>query len=179
VVFYSIFNSYQAICLAHPQKIPSAKQSLIYREIQVLSTLNNCINKTVVLIMTLAGITFSAISLTVLVKLKWTKDNLFTLSYFTLLLCDTVPFLLVCVGGMVGSYVASKNVIAAFTSRILNQPPNITARHCHRWFGRYVKSLLPIKIKIGDNNFLEELTALKCVDVALNLAINVLLVRVG
>jgi len=112
-----------------------------------------------------------------LVKLKVSLDNFYALRYFGLVAIDAVMFLLVCVGGMISPYLESKKVLQTLNTSMHTLPQYVVGagKHSHRWLKRYIRSLSLIKVMIGDSNFLEERTALRCVDVSITLAVNFLL----
>ncbi|CAL8146081.1 unnamed protein product [Orchesella dallaii] len=163
-------------CLKVGNPFPIARDTLVYREIQVLSILNNAINQGVVLFVTTGAIFLLAQSLTAIIKLEWRLENVLVVSLFGMIFMDGVMFLLVCVGGMVAPNVISKQVLEALTRRCAqNGIGRLGGRYCYKWLQLYIKSCWTIKVKIGKDNFLEELTPLICVNLAITLAVNMLL----
>ncbi|CAL8132214.1 unnamed protein product [Orchesella dallaii] len=147
----------------------------IYRKIQVLAILNNAILKTAVLIFLVFPVFLLAISIAVLVKLDWNSDNVFVIVLFISMICDTIPELLICVGGAVGTYTESKTFLTKLG--VSNSDTNLYKGAEFRWLQRFRKSCPPIKIQFGPDNFLEELTPLNCLNSAVNLTMQLLLLQ--
>jgi len=149
------------------------KMTKLYREIQVLGVLNNCILKTSTLVLTLIVIFLVASSITLFVKLDRSLENALALAFFLLVGIQSFIFLLICLGGMSGPYVESGKVIETFKREVLctKTKPGFE----YKWLQRFVRSCAPVKVKIGENNFIERETPLKCVDVAFNITLNLLL----
>ncbi|CAL8067934.1 unnamed protein product [Orchesella dallaii] len=153
--------------------------TLAYRKLQLLTTFSNLILQNSLLSVVLGTMYCVSVSITVLIQLELTSKNLLPIAYFAFLGWNCILFLTLSVGGpMVTIYLESKQFL-------LN-----CKRHCwylgkkfvtpeqrltKRWLQKFYKSCPPIKFKLGGSNFLEELTSLKCVDCAIQITIQILL----
>ncbi|CAL8146090.1 unnamed protein product [Orchesella dallaii] len=167
-------------CLHNGKVYPTAQETLVYREIQVLSILNNIINQTVIFVLTTGVIFLLALCLTATIRLEWHMEHMLAVAFFGIISIDCFLFLLVCVGGMVGPYVESRKALET----LKRQHPSSGfarrgSRYSFRWLQRYVKSCFLIKVKMGKDNFLEELTPLNCVNLAISVTVNILLLTVS
>ncbi|CAL8146084.1 unnamed protein product [Orchesella dallaii] len=177
---YRWLQTYVHNCLHNGKVYPTAQETLVYREIQVLAILNNIINQSAIFVLTAGVIVLLALCLTATIRLEWHMENIFAVAFFGIMSIDCFLFLLVCVGGMVSPYVESRKALETLKrQRPKNEFVRRGSRYCYRWLQTYVKSCFLIKVKMGKDNFLEELTPLNCVNLAINVTVNILLLTVS
>ncbi len=104
------------------------------------------------------------------------KDsNIVMMATFMVTVVDAIICILVILGGIVSVYIKSKVTLQA-TKRL---GFGISCKRSRNWMRRFFRSCDVIKIKFGDNNFLEELTPFKCLDFSLNLTVQFLLLSLN
>lgn len=151
----------------------SARISVMIRNIQLLSNLCNEIQQTVLLTTLIVGtVMVTSGCLVPLLQIPRTTKNAPVL--FMLLGCcvESIICELFVFSGMVTVHKKSKALIRQLMCETCFKRKN---RKDGRLIRKFARSCCPIKIKFGANNFIEELTPLKCVTFALRLTVQILL----
>lgn len=153
--------------------------SEVYRKLQVFNLLLNSIQQDCFAVL-LVSITFIiSMSLGLLVKFSNTTSKEVTLLMMATLCISVVDCMfgiLVILGGMVAVYSNSKIRLEG-TKMVIAQTQ--LSSYDRRWAKRFWRSCENIKIRFGDNNFFDELTPLRCLDVTSNFTVQVLLLSRG
>lgn len=144
---------------------------LRYRELQLLGKSYNdvqtkggmftnlIVNEILVLTLSLTGFIRELTS-----KNEW---DFVAVGLFGMLTNNTMFLIIVAIGGMAELRRSSKSIL------------NYSSRHAFqdRWYKRFRKSCTPIKVTFGAANFIEDLTPLRCIDFAVQLSVELLLLR--
>lgn len=85
--------------------------------------------------------------------------------------CDGVALIIVLTGGML--LVSTKSSQVFRVEKVSDAQSFMTKEN--RWVVRFWRSCRIVKIKFGDNNFLESLTPLRCLDFAVGITVQILL----
>lgn len=147
---------------------------MMYRHIQLLTNLCNEVHQKYLLSsMIVTSILILSCSLVPLVQIPISSDNAPVLCMLLGACLDSLFYELFCLGGMVTVHKKSKIFI-----RKLKLEACIVSESVGngRWTRKFARSCAPIKIKFGSNNFIEELTPLKCLTCSLRLTVQILLV---
>lgn len=153
----------------------------LHKEIQILADLNNDIQKfcLVSLYMVLA-ISLHAFSICSLVRLasksNLTGDMIIPFLFFCILLLDSFLVIMVAFGGMSKLYLDSKKILSESRNTIHWKNLNL-AKVNMKLVQKRARSCQTIKITFGQNNFVEELTPLNCLNASVGLAVQLLLLR--
>lgn len=150
------------------------RDALIYRQFQILNTLTNVVQTRILEVFIGAVILSLSMNLGVLIGISnaaQSESNIFMIAVFLLETVNGVLAILVIVGGMVWVYTKSKHIIVV-AKKLEWKNEN---RATQRWARRYWLSCVPLKIKFGDTNYLEELTPFKSLGFSLNLSVQFLL----
>ncbi|CAL8121576.1 unnamed protein product [Orchesella dallaii] len=161
-------------------KVLKPGEILKFREIQMLALLNNVIIQNALLMFTFCMIILISLAITVFVKLEWNTENIMAFTLFSCSGSNATQFFLMCMGGgMIGIYSTSKELFAMIKrkQKYTTGKTFLTVRQHfgHKRLTRFCRSCTPIRIKLGESNFVEELTPLKCISAAVELTVNVLL----
>ncbi|CAL8068036.1 unnamed protein product [Orchesella dallaii] len=152
---------------------------LAYRKMQLLTNLYNLIMQTAFLTIVTAALFCLSLSITVLVQIELSSRNVLAFVFFSWLGLESILFFTVGIGGpMVSMHVDSKQLLTNFKRQHGNVQKSVgTAeqRLSKIWINKFYRSCSPIKIKLGESNFLEELTPLRCVDCSFDMTIQFLL----
>ncbi|CAL8121578.1 unnamed protein product [Orchesella dallaii] len=156
----------------------STWQATKFREIQVFALLNNEINQNALLVFTFSLILVISLEITAFVRMEWNAENFVALGFFSYSCFNSCFFLIIIMGGgMIAVYSTSKTLFELIkrkqscTGRFLNA----TQRLEKRWLTKFCRSCTPLRVKLGESNFLEELTPLNCINTAVDLTVNMLL----
>ncbi len=151
------------------------RDALLYREIYIINIFCNSVQQKFLKVLMGLAIIILSISLNLLVMLinrsSHEDTNLLIVAFFGLVVVECVFVVLIIFEGMVGVYKESKRKLRICKSLVVTYK-SVRDR---RWLRRYLKSCNVLKIKFGDGNFFEELTLLRCLDLALNLSIQLIL----
>ncbi|CAL8146960.1 unnamed protein product [Orchesella dallaii] len=150
-----------------------SEASVTYRNIQVLALLTNILVNTAVTGLVFCTILMVALGLAGFVRLEWVTCNFLSLAFCFMMVLDGMFALIVLLGGMVGVYLESKWVFQALRR---NLSVCTTEKYKRKFLSRFYKSCRFIRIKLGSINFVDTLTPLNCVNFAVNLAVQVLLI---
>ncbi len=144
----------------------------IYRQIQIFNILCNSLQHDCLGVFMIGVMIFLSMSLGLLVKLGSSLDSgVVIVALLGIVIIDSGFTLLVILGGMVAVHTASEEILAeAKRLGTANLPRNIKM-----WTKKFWRSCDKVKIRFGDNNFLDKLTPLRCLDTSLNWTIQVLL----
>lgn len=144
----------------------------MFSHIQVLVALLNDFQKgPLILTIIAAPIFIFAVALTTVVK----SSNIDVIFMFTLFLIsvDCVMAIMVILGQMATMYTKSTLILHAMATRkTLWLPVNI-----QKWEQKFYKSCSPLKILIGGANFVDSVTPLNCLQVAVTLAASILMLE--
>lgn len=147
----------------------------IYRQIQILNTLYNETQKIALGAMMICGTLGVSISLAFLVSSLnggHSKANILVFTTYGMSICNCTFALVIVLGGMVAVSFESEKYLKDVSKLELRQ----ISREKRLWIRRHWRSCAKVKIYFGANNFLENLTPLRCLDWAVNLAVQILLV---
>ncbi|CAL8145500.1 unnamed protein product [Orchesella dallaii] len=149
------------------------KKISTYRSIQVLAQPMNAVMEKGLLISCTVATCCIAFDITGLVKLPWTKQNSFLLTICFLLATNALLYIVIAVGGQVGVHAESKKVMEKLNRYHLLE--TMKGGLEYKWSSRFFRSCSKIKIKLGPNNYLEEMTPLVLVQNGINLTLTTLL----
>ncbi|CAL8068160.1 unnamed protein product [Orchesella dallaii] len=151
----------------------------LYREIQILGQLYNQIVDRAFLVVTILLIFCMSVTFTVLIQMDWTMKNALELAWFSVVGFNCVLYFMVSVGGgMVSVYKQTKRIVDDLKRRRPFSSCFKVTREKQledKWYQKFVRSCLPIRIRLGGSNFLEELTSLRCIDCSIDMTIQLLL----
>ncbi|CAL8108039.1 unnamed protein product [Orchesella dallaii] len=146
----------------------------VYRFIQLLNLFLNRILQRVLISFIAEAILLTALSLVAMVRLDWKSYNMVSLVLAGLLLANSLSFFNISLGGMVGVYTKSAKVLQA-----ANRIARVGRGHSQaerKWLMKFYRSCPLLKMRIGYCNFLDGVTPLVCIDVAINLTVQLLLI---
>lgn len=146
----------------------------LYRQLQIFNVLYNfvqerCLDAFIFSTMFLISICFS------LLVSYHNKINIAMLVTFLNVLVNSTVAVVLFLGCMLSAPIESKEKLAYIRRLDLTH----TSTAVRKWTRRFWRSCGPIKIKFGGNNFLEKLTPLRCLDYAINLTVQFLLLSVN
>lgn len=147
----------------------------VYRQLQILNTLYNETQKVALGAMMVCGTLGVSISLAFLVSSLnggHSKANILVFVTYGMSICNCTFALVIVLGGMVAVSLKSEKYLKDVSKLELRQ----ISREKRLWIRRHWRSCAKVKIYFGENNFLENLTPLRCLDWAVNLAVQILLV---
>lgn len=162
------------------------KAWLLYRQLQLLGSLNNEIQQGIVLtIMLVDGVFLHALSLSSVVRLfkQFSEGHplpMIPFSVFLMVTIDTLLLVIVTFGGMSAVYRESKHIIkrkAKWHIHSCFDTPSAYSRMDLKWQEKFHKSCPLVKVKFGGNNFIEELTPLNCINMAVGMTVQLLLLK--
>jgi len=153
------------------------KTALKYRNIQVLSNAMNMVLASALLYSIIAATFIMSFGITGVIKLSWAKEILFVLVLLFLLFVNCAVGLLVGVGGLVSVYTESKKVINKLKIQNRLMWYGATSKKEFKWRQSFYISCSSIKIKLGQSNFLEDLTPLNLINNAVGLTVHMRLLR--
>ncbi len=144
------------------------QDALVYRQLQILNTLSNSLQQSVVGLLIFIVTLALSMNLSLLIGLiSETEEDTSIIMWalFGAIAVDSAAVLLVLLGGMVAVHKTSRDK--------LQDAKNLTISS--RWSNKYWRSCSLLKAKFGDNNFLEKLTPLRCFDMGIQLSVQFLL----
>lgn len=156
----------------------------LFREIQILATISNSISQRVLVNITFTfSILFHAFSFAITVVMLQGSDihdgsEKIILLVFITQAVQTFLLIIVAFGGMSLVYKESTGIFW----RIRNsngggmEGGGFSKGHI-RWRRKFMNSCVPIKVKFGQNNFVEPLTPLNSINFSLGLIVQILLLR--
>jgi len=164
--YFRVFSKEQSLTLS---------LALVYRQNQILAALNNIILQDGLLLTVFEASLLISFCMTILIKMQWTLETLIVIPLCISLVACGILALLVWLGCMVGIYVESKQL---FRRLMNNSNIGISrgSRIDRKWTRKFCMSCMPIKIKIGSSNFIEQGTPLNCFNSAVGLTVNILMV---
>lgn len=146
----------------------------VYRHVQLLTNLSNSIQqKGIIPGLLVECTTVSGVILAFLVQTPASSENLLVLLTLTLTCVDCVLFILLCLGTLAIVYKESR----VTCEKIRLDLASIVDWNERKWTQKFLKSCSVLKMKLGGSNFVEELTPLNCLDNALQIAVQILLLR--
>jgi len=150
----------------------------LYRQLQILAVLSNSILQTSTLAFTMVALLIMSVSGTVVVKLDWSIRNAVALSFFARSGMECVnAFLVIFGGGMVPIHLMSREIFVKLRSRFANRSGFACANRVERkWFELFCQSCPPLRVRIGESNYVEALTPLRCLECGIQLTVHMLLI---
>lgn len=151
-------------------------KALIYREIQILGNLNNTVQRHLITpVFIVLALIVQGLSAYILVRLTWSYENLIPLGMYTVLLVNCALAIIVCIGGMANIRVESVKILQEIRNHEIFFVCRGHARGMEfKWLRSYHRSCAPIQIKFG-TNFVEAKTPVRCMEVAVSITVNLLL----
>ncbi len=146
----------------------------IYRQLQILNILCNSIQQSCLLTF-LCAVTFTmSLSINLVIRFGSAniEDKFIFVTLFSFVTIDAIGSIIFILGGMVSVFVNSKNCLCCMKGLQLQ----CKSKFDRVWMRSFFRSCDTIKLKFGDNNFIEELTPFKTLDFAINLTVQILLV---
>lgn len=147
----------------------------LYRQIQVLNVLCNSVTQSCLGVAIFAAISLVGMSLALLIrtgKSNFDQGNIAFLLILAVTAVDCLLLLVALTSGMVKVFAESANLHINVERLYLG---NVLLKRDKKWMEKFWNSCDKIKIKFGDNNYLEEVTPLKCLDCSLQFTMQVLL----
>lgn len=163
------------------QHVPFGQKAIRYREIQLLATLqaeiqSGSLMTLLILIPTVAISSASAI----IIRIPWTIQNLVILMFSSYLSTGCTVVTLFVVGAQAGVWTESKNLIRGMENlKVIRMKRGESIKKLdmkvEQRFWKSCQNL--IKVKFGVNNFVEDETPLNCLNYAVHLAVQLLLLQ--
>ena len=151
-------NRFQWNCVHH--KMSANKIVQMYRHIQLLAKIGNSITSEMIMMVIIsAAILITSLSVVILVRLKWSMENILMIAMFGMYLADAMLMIIICLGGMAGVYIKSRVAIRTIKSNDYLSKYNAWEREI---LNRFCKSCRVMRIQFGGDNFIEDLTPLNC-----------------
>ncbi len=152
----------------------------MYRNIQVLNILCNEAQKNVLMpFVILVGIGMESMGTAALLRISWNYENMFWLMCFGVLAVTAILAILLVLGGMAQTFQESKSILARLQKKncgVRLKPRK--GRLASKWRKRFYWSCTPVKIRVGEINFIDRHTPLNCLNFANGLTVNILLIGV-
>lgn len=144
----------------------------IYRHIQLIASLCNDIQQKQMLPALIVGCTFFfAISLAFLVQISFSIGNLSIIILMLVQCVDSAFFIVLSLSTMATVFKESQLA----TQKIKAYLSMMADGKAKKWIRTFLKSCGVIKMKLGGNNFVEELTPLNCMSHGLQIAVQIIL----
>ncbi len=145
-----------------------------YREIQILNSLYNEVQKHLLGILIVGAIFCVTTNLTLLIKSL--NGSILEVSYIImstsiLAVLNSGAAMLLVLSAFVSVHKKSKQLLQDVKGLECLE----TSRASRRWARKYWRSCEKIKIKFGDYNFVEELTPIRCLDFTANITVQMLI----
>lgn len=159
-------------------KISFSTRSVLYRELQVLSTLQTHIQAGPLMAILIAAVSMAmSMTLVILIRFPWTSENLAVIVVSGYLLGACAVAIIFVIGGQAGVWSESARFFGNLDKLMVDR---LVKRQFTRWelkwqqrFWRSCRNL--IKVRFGSNNFVEEQTPLNCLSCAVSLTVQLLL----
>lgn len=163
-------------------EIPFLQRAIAYREIQVMAGLQTNVQGGALMgILIIAPTSLISITSVIIVRLPWIAENLTLLLLSGYLAFVSLLCIMFVIGGQAGVWTESKRMFIK-----LDRSNAERIQHCRckfkRWeskcqlrFWKSCRNL--VKVKFGVNNFVEEETPLNCINLAVSLAAQFLLLQ--
>ncbi len=148
--------------------------AMLYRQLQIFNTLCNSVQQSCLCVFIAGQTVLVSVMLCLLVghvNEKYEETNKVMIATFTIMTVDGTLTILLTLGGMASVFKDSKSTLSA-TKRLES---TLMVKRERLWLQKYLRSCSEIKVKFGDNNFIEELTPLRCVHFAIDLTAQFLL----
>lgn len=144
-----------------------------YRTFQVLEVFMNEVQQKVLVTDSISiAITLVPLTATMLIRIWQEGAQVVMASLLMFVLYVAVSVLLFMVGGMAGISVSSEMLLLQLRKGLIHVKRRTLKKTCRS----FVNSCRPIYVKFGSLNYIEVLTALKCIDLAIQLTMQLLLV---
>ncbi len=148
--------------------------SIVYRELQILNSVYNSVQKDLLSLIIIGAIFCVTTNLTLLIKSlngTYLEVNFKIMSTFILTVLNSAMVMLLILSGFVSVHKKSKQFLQDVKSLEYLE----TSRVSRIWARKYWQSCEKLKIKFGDDNCVEELTPIRCLDFTANLTVQMLL----
>lgn len=147
----------------------------VFSKLQIFSSLTNCLQQSCLLVF--FCMTIFTLSLSINLLVRFVSSESVEKDYSVVVVCIILIFdaggsILFILWGMVSVFSNSKNCLHLIKELELK----CKLKSDRLWLRSFYKSCDKIKIKFGDSNFIEELTPFKCLDFAINVTAQILLV---
>lgn len=144
---------------------------VVYRQLQLIVAGLNRFQQGVVLPAFLFACPVNA-AITIAAAAKSESENVWHIAIMLLLATDCTLCMLVLIGRM--PVVHGESKLALLKVRA-NTSENVFRSREFKWERKFYRSCPPLKVMIGYNNFVEEKTPLTCLNITMNLTVNLLL----
>lgn len=145
----------------------------VYRELQILSKLYNTIQKDTSIISILWSVIFGVIvSLYCFISFG-SNISLPECPKFGVVLVDAVAIIVIVFGTFAKVNQKSHDVLGTIKEKVI---PNFGNKKAGRWLCKFLRSLHPLKVRLGDVNFVDNMTPLTFLDFSLGILVNLLLI---
>lgn len=160
---------------------PFSERTVIYRELQLIGTLQTDVQAGALMSMIILIATFDiAISSSMVVRLPWNQENIIMILLFAYIALGCVLGVLVILGGHAQVWEESKNMFRNL-DRLLVKRRMLGMRYSrteYKWQKRFWLSCRNfIKVKFGVHNFVENETPLNCLNCAIGMGVQILLTK--
>lgn len=153
------------------------KACQVYRDVQILGVLSNDIQQKIMVPSMLLYVTIvHAFSITALVRLS--SGQLAPIMMFAMLAVESFLCIIVMFGGMSRIIMKSKEIQKAVNWRLYDcRRLESVSLVEGKWQAKFFSSCLPIKVKFGQDNFVDVLTPLNTMNYSHCLAVQLLLIQ--
>lgn len=148
------------------------KRLQVYRELQILSTLYNVIQKDTVMCTFISSIICCIVVCLYCLITLGSGISLPQFIMFSVILADTVMGIIVMFGTFSKVNQKSLNVLEIIKEKVVTM---FLKKQERNWLNKFVRSLPPLKVLIGDDNFVDKATPLVLLDFCLGMLVNLLL----
>lgn len=148
--------------------------AILYRQLQVFNGLSNSVQRNCLGMLIFFAILCFSINLSLLIgMLKHTSRqlNILMTAINIIVTYFAIATILIVIGGMVSVFKESKLKLM----NVKKVQFSFKSHFCRGWSRRYWRSCSQLKTQFGANNFLEEGTPIKCLNFALDLTVQFLL----
>ncbi|CAL8098139.1 unnamed protein product [Orchesella dallaii] len=165
-------KTFRRTCSAESPKV------LLYRKIQLLANLYNGIHQEEILtVVLICGPTVLAFALNAIVKIQMGIQHLLPLMMFVAIASNSI-FIIVGMLGVLAEVCRESRDALWCIKRDIDVGATSRNRVAMKSFRMFLKSCSPIQIKFGSSNYLEPKTPLRCLDAAVSITVNLLLLKV-
>lgn len=173
---YYLNNIFANIQLLGTNQLAEMKLAKLYKELQILLCYFNKIHEDIVMSTGLyfMGVTF-VIGIFALMT-NWETANVFQFIVMTVGASQSFVGIMALFGTLGGIFVDSVKTIGSFNTKRARVEWRGNLRQC-KVHSKIVKSLKPLKIKIGSVNFVDRLTPVTFIDFCFGILVNMLLLK--
>lgn len=158
--------SYRLVQLEDPNELKG------YRYIQIVTNLCNEVTQKVIMPVGILGsVVVLGVSFAILINTISQSQDPSILVLMTIVCAETAFYLLFGLHGLAEVNHGSKHLLENATKKMTG----ISKRKSRKWFRQCIASCPPIKMKFGDNNYVDMLTPLKSMNQAVQISVQILL----